>query len=261
MKQKTNGKIAIAILAMFAVALSIVGFTYAYFTATFNVNPEDKSVIVNAGKLVANFEGKNNIDFSGIVAGCISNVLSYYNSNIALSNEGNIFASKLTLEPTQDAEGNTIPATYTEYYGNGVDDPDPMVKLSYESKGLTQPIQFTVTNDKDSPADVSFIIRLTNINNGIYTMARDRSADKMSEKVALTEDLPNLKVHLYEGIFDYSKKNDTDKPYGGTHISTLVLGYNEDEDTATYGDQLITLTTCDYYTENGRFVVVAKKIK
>ena len=32
------------------------------------------------------------------------------------------------------------------------------------------------------------------------------------------------------------------------------------EDTATYGEQLITLTTCDYYTENGRFVVVAKKV-
>ena len=29
MKQKTNGKIVIAILAMFAVAISIIGFTYA----------------------------------------------------------------------------------------------------------------------------------------------------------------------------------------------------------------------------------------
>ena len=28
----------------------------------------------------------------------------------------------------------------------------------------------------------------------------------------------------------------------------------------TYGDQLLTLSTCDYSTENGRFVVVAKKI-
>ena len=30
---------------------------------------------------------------------------------------------------------------------------------------------------------------------------------------------------------------------------------------ASYGDSLITLSTCAYHTENGRFVVVAKKIQ
>ena len=29
---------------------------------------------------------------------------------------------------------------------------------------------------------------------------------------------------------------------------------------ATYGDRLLTLSTCDYQEENGRFVVVAKRI-
>lgn len=32
------------------------------------------------------------------------------------------------------------------------------------------------------------------------------------------------------------------------------------EETASYGDQLITLSTCDYHVEDGRFAVVAKKI-
>ncbi|MGN1204953.1 MAG: class B sortase [Lachnospiraceae bacterium] len=31
--------------------------------------------------------------------------------------------------------------------------------------------------------------------------------------------------------------------------------------TATYGDELLTLSTCDYYTSYGRFVVVAKKVR
>lgn len=31
------------------------------------------------------------------------------------------------------------------------------------------------------------------------------------------------------------------------------------EETAEYGDELITLTTCSYYTEDGRFVVVGRK--
>ncbi len=30
--------------------------------------------------------------------------------------------------------------------------------------------------------------------------------------------------------------------------------------TAQYGDQLLTLSTCDYEEKDGRFVVVAKKI-
>ena len=29
--------------------------------------------------------------------------------------------------------------------------------------------------------------------------------------------------------------------------------------TAAYGDELLTLVTCDYHTENGQFVVVARK--
>lgn len=31
--------------------------------------------------------------------------------------------------------------------------------------------------------------------------------------------------------------------------------------TAEFGDELLTLSTCDYYTDYGRFVVVAKKVK
>jgi sortase B len=30
--------------------------------------------------------------------------------------------------------------------------------------------------------------------------------------------------------------------------------------TASYGDKLLTLSTCDYLEVNGRFVVVAKKV-
>ena len=33
------------------------------------------------------------------------------------------------------------------------------------------------------------------------------------------------------------------------------------EETATYGDRLITLSTCSYYTEDGRFVVVGRREK
>ncbi len=38
-----------------------------------------------------------------------------------------------------------------------------------------------------------------------------------------------------------------------------LTGYTIDID-ASYGDTLLTLSTCAYHTDNGRFVVVAKKM-
>ena len=38
------------------------------------------------------------------------------------------------------------------------------------------------------------------------------------------------------------------------------LAFYNIEDTASYGDKLITLSTCEYSQDNGRLVVVAKKI-
>ena len=42
------------------------------------------------------------------------------------------------------------------------------------------------------------------------------------------------------------------------NVKKLSL-YNIAE-TAQYGDQLITLSTCDYHVEDGRFAIVAKKV-
>ena len=59
----------------------------------------------------------------------------------------------------------------------------------------------------------------------------------------------------------YFFKDAKDEDEFNNYIENIKkLSMYEIEDTATYGDQLITLTTCDYYVENGRFVVVAKKI-
>lgn len=46
-----------------------------------------------------------------------------------------------------------------------------------------------------------------------------------------------------------------------TYIQNIKkLSMYDIKETATYGDQLITLSTCDYHVEDGRFAVVAKKI-
>lgn len=40
-----------------------------------------------------------------------------------------------------------------------------------------------------------------------------------------------------------------------------IISFYDTGVTASYGDQLLTLSTCDYNEKNGRFVVVAKRIK
>ena len=60
--------------------------------------------------------------------------------------------------------------------------------------------------------------------------------------------------------YDFITAADTDE------FDAAIAYYKENElydtgVTAEYGDQLITLTTCSYHEKNGRFIVVAKKIR
>ena len=69
----------------------------------------------------------------------------------------------------------------------------------------------------------------------------------------------------------YRRDQDVFKYYQYSHISTkeefdqyveqvCKMSLYDTGNTAEYGDTLITLSTCDYWTENGRLAVVAKKI-
>ena len=63
---------------------------------------------------------------------------------------------------------------------------------------------------------------------------------------------------VFKFYFFKDAKNEEEFNYYIKNIKKLSM--YEIEDTAVYGEQLITLTTCDYHVEDGRFVVVAKKI-
>ncbi|MDD6328615.1 MAG: class B sortase [Lachnospiraceae bacterium] len=66
----------------------------------------------------------------------------------------------------------------------------------------------------------------------------------------------------YTGFKYYQFFNAKDANEFNTYISNCkaLMTYNIPS-TAVYGDELLTLSTCNYHTSNGRFVVVAKKIK
>ena len=61
---------------------------------------------------------------------------------------------------------------------------------------------------------------------------------------------------IYYNFFDAKDKAD----YNDYIKNIKELTPYQMESTATYGDKLITLSTCAYHTKNGRYVVVAKRI-
>jgi sortase B len=68
------------------------------------------------------------------------------------------------------------------------------------------------------------------------------------------EDESAFKYYQYPYIEDEGRFNEY--IHGIMSLSEIETG-----ETAEYGDQLITLSTCEYHTDDGRFVVVAKKLR
>lgn len=64
-----------------------------------------------------------------------------------------------------------------------------------------------------------------------------------------------------EYLFYYHQELDTKKEFNEYIRNAKNNSYFDTGVTATYGDSLITLSTCDYWTENARLNVVAKKIQ
>ncbi len=62
-------------------------------------------------------------------------------------------------------------------------------------------------------------------------------------------------VFRYYYFINAEKEQDFDNYINSSKKASIY----DTEKTATYGDQLLTLSTCSYHTEDGRFAVVAKK--
>lgn len=136
--KSNNGKIAIAIVAMLVVALSIVGFTYAYFTASVGANTAESSVNVQAGVLKVAYKTGNIITATNIVPGWASDSKMIYHPTASVDENGNI--SAVSIDDVED----------TTYDGNVVD-----------------PVTFTVQNTGDETNTAYYAIRLTGIKNEI----------------------------------------------------------------------------------------------
>lgn len=193
MESKKNGKLIIALLIMFAVAVSIIGVTYAYFVATFSGNQNPESVRVVAGELIANYNAGTSIDVTNVVPGWLSDGLHYYDVDVAAANEGRIFATKTTSDKV----------------GTG---------YATSQYGIATPISFEVTNNSTADSEVNYYIALRVNTNGIYDQSI--TGTDTAKQAKYTADLPNLLVSLYSGTYTVGAEN-----FGGTLVSgPYVLG-------------------------------------
>lgn len=90
----------------------------------------------------------------------------------------------------------------------------------------------------------------------IYEEAEYQIIGVLLAKVYYDEE-PSKDEFVYYNYIELDSKKEFNK-----YINNVKkLSLYDTGNMAKYGDKLITLCTCDYYTENGRFLVVAKKIQ
>lgn len=78
----------------------------------------------------------------------------------------------------------------------------------------------------------------------------------VSKTVVYYEEPPEGEYIFYEHI-----ELDSEEEFDEYINNAKQNAYYDIETTAEYGDQLITLSTCDYWTTDARLIIVAKKVK
>lgn len=166
MKSENNGKIAIAIVAMFVVALSVVGFTYAYFTATVVRNQDEKTTEVTAGMLEVNYTQNKTMTAYKVIPGWESDGLHYFGTETVTKEDG-----------TTELRTKAMKANDTA---------DVTAKHLTDADGITGPAAFNVANSARTTGKSTYVIKLININNGIATKNSADAANLTYELYSVT---------------------------------------------------------------------------
>jgi len=160
--KNNNGKIAIAIVAMFVVALSVVGFTYAYFTATVKNNGADSSVEVTAGSMIVTYSGGNGETFTA------KNILPGW------SNDGDKYFDTVASVTYKDGQNRysaaslaTVTKANAKPFGAEIAAGQTATDDQLKAAGLTAPVTFSVKNDGDNTAVYDLWVKV--LSNNIKT--------------------------------------------------------------------------------------------
>ena len=239
--EKNNGKIAIAIVAMFVVALSIVGVTYAYFVASVQGNTgEDQRVVeVKAGVLKVAYENGDVLEATGIVPGWKSDNDMVYNSIASVSTvdgETRITAVKNSTLTDEQKKGTTTapvaPVTFD------VTDESTEGETAYYGIRLVE-----VTNELYAKEPNNFKVTITEATAGAltpaggYTLTAD-GTQVVSEAISITDSATHTYTLSAEYVEAGSKQEGTGKNVSFTVEVVglqLVDGVYKDAEGNTWG--------------------------
>lgn len=156
------------------------------------------------------------------------------------------------------------------------DDPDYYLKRNFERQYSDYGVPYADSQcDVFSPSD-NIIIYGHHIKNGnMFGALEDYKNQSFYEKhkIIRFDTLTGLGEYMILAVFQTVLYTDDGFAYydfvdsdGESEFNAYVskckeLSLYETNVTAEYGDKLLTLSTCEYFAENGRLVVVAKKIE
>lgn len=223
--ERNNGKIAIAIVAMFVVALSIVGVTYAYFVATVRTNTTNNSVEVKAGILKITYDEGQTLTATNIVPGWKSDNDMIYDPVHSLTTKNG--ETRITAV-SKSALGDTVSANATTPVG---------------------PVTFKVTDASTKEETAYYGIRLVNVSNGLYTEGLPESEND-DMLITLTNNAGLTAVTDYALTNDlsqnlagvYSISTDDDAEAATVHEFTLSAHYIEASKNEDPNDDVQTAT-------------------
>ena len=97
---------------------------------------------------------------------------------------------------------------------------------------------------------------------GIYNCAKKKAIEKNTVYEVLAVFYSRVYYKSEQNVFRYYYfvNADNEQQYNDFVNNAKKASIYETNITATYGEQLLTLSTCEYSQEDGRFVVVCKKI-
>ncbi|MBQ3020979.1 MAG: hypothetical protein IJD92_01990 [Bacilli bacterium] len=235
MRTENNGKLAIAIVAMLVVALSIVGVTYAYFTAQVSGNTATTSGQISAGILSINYSGSQTINVQNVVPDWETSGEHYYDPVASRYNTDDGVVGIKAVTKTQCTDGT---------YGNcSITNPTNV-------NGIADEVEFTVTNTHENGRTAYYAIKLTGISNP--TTASTTDEDKIVYTLSdgtntYTGDLAasGEQVIVPAQIAIKNQHNDgtvTEADYTDTWTLNLKYPNIEDDQSAAAGNKALNVT-------------------
>ena len=233
--ERNNGKIAIAIVAMFVVALSIVGFTYAYFIATVDDNDAVKSVEVTAGVLEIEYANSNRIYAKNLVPGWINDGKHYYDPVASVDADGHVTAAvkgatnAMIAEPNEN-DGIATPATINVTNTKSTDTAYYAIRLVDIENGLEDPDNFYVTLYSTTAADAT--------SGGTKVWKGNLESTKTTQIIVPNEQsiAVNGEAHYYIEL-EYVNNDDQKDSMGKTIKATVdVIGISQNNEKTGWFD-------------------------